>query len=413
MRPLVSAALVASAVLGGLATAAAPTFERDIRVDAPGRVAVTLDRAVYGSARADLGDLRVIDERGEVVPFVLDRGDEGPLPERRPSLLNRGRRPDGAAVADLDFGAGLSKDRLALRLSGDNFRRRVAISGSADGRDWTRLVDEAWVFAIPGPQAARYEEVELPANDHRLLRVEVAPGPDEPARFTIEEAWVPGRGRRPVREATLEPRLTRAEDAERRETWLVLDLGAAHQPFHAIDLRVEEPRFLREARVEARRDPAPGAASGRPPAWASLGGGVVYRLDHGGRTHECLRLAVSGRERAVRVRLANRDDRPLAVSGVAVRVPVERIVFEAGPGRQYRLSYGSGEGAPGFDLAATVGDAAAWAVDARQALLGEARRVAAAPAAVPWTERHRALVWGGLLAVVLALAGLTRRALRP
>jgi hypothetical protein len=408
-RPLAPAFLAALAA----AAAAPPTpFEREIRVAAPGRVAATLDRAVYESARLDLGDLRVLDDRGQAVPFLLDRGDRGASPETRPSLRNRGRRPDGAAVAELDFGGDLSKDRLALRLSGDNFRRRVTVSGSADGRGWVRLVDEAWVFAIPGLQAARYEEVELPANDFRRLRVEVAPGPDEPERVAIADAWVPGQGRRPVRETVLEPRFTRAEDTEHRESWLVLDLGAAHQPFHAIELRVTDARFLREAWVEARRDAGPGAPRGRPPAWVLLGRGVVYRLDHGGRTHECLRLAVSGRERAVRVRLANRDDRPLGVTGVALNAPVERVVFEAGPGRHYRLTYGSFERAPGFDLAATVGNVGAWAGDARPALLGEARRVASAPAAVPWTERHRALLWGGLLAVVLALAALTRRALR-
>jgi hypothetical protein len=120
------------------------------------------------------------------------------------------------------------------------------------------------VFAIPGLQTARYEEVELPANDFRRLRVEVAPGPDEPERVAIADAWVPGQGRRPVRETVLEPRFTRAEDTEHRESWLVLDLGAAHQPFHAIELRVTDARFLREAWVEARRDAGPGAPRGRP-----------------------------------------------------------------------------------------------------------------------------------------------------
>lgn len=406
------AALFAPAVVVGLAAAAPPVFEREIRVDVPGRVAVTLDPAVYQAARADLADLRVLDERGERVPYVLDRGDRGPSPEARASLRNRGRRPDGTAVADLDFGTGLSKDRLALRLSGDNFRRRVTVSGSAEGREWVRLVDEAWVFAIPGPEAARYEEVELPANDLRLLRVEVAPGPDEPERVAIEAAWAPAHGRRPVREAVLEPRLGRAEDAERRETWLLLDLGAARQPFHAIELHVADSRFLREAWVEARRDPDP-AAPGRAPTWALLGRGVVYRLDHGGRTRECLRLAVWGREPALRVRLANRDDQPLEVRGVTAHVPVERVVFEAGPGRLYRLAYGSGQPALGFDLAATVGDVTAWSADARPAALGESRRLVAPPAELPWTDRHPVLLWGGLIAVVLALAGLTWRALRP
>jgi hypothetical protein len=41
-----------------------PAWERPIEVDAAGRVSVRLDREVYEAARADLGDLRVRDERG-------------------------------------------------------------------------------------------------------------------------------------------------------------------------------------------------------------------------------------------------------------------------------------------------------------------------------------------------------------
>jgi hypothetical protein len=95
-----------------------------------------------------------------------------------------------------------------------------------------------------------------------------------------------------------------------------------------------------------------------------------------------------------------------------VSVPVERVVFEAAAGRSYRLVYGSREPAPTFDLARTVGDPAAWAAGAADVALGAVRRNAPLPAPVPWTERHPALLWGGLLAVVAALGLLTLRALR-
>ena len=158
MRRRAGRLLVVTAT-AALAVAAAPSpappaWERPIEVAAPGRISVRLDREVYEAARADLGDLRILDERGRDVPYVIDRADRLGLPEARPGIRNRGWSPDGAATAVLDFGRRLGKRRLQLRLSGDNFRRRVAVEGGDDGSAWVRLVDEAWVFAVPGTEPA-------------------------------------------------------------------------------------------------------------------------------------------------------------------------------------------------------------------------------------------------------------------
>ena len=408
--------LLAVIAAGALAVAAVPSpvppaFERTIEVNAPGRVFVRLDRDVYEAAYADLGDLRVSDERGRDVPYVIDRAEPLGFPDARPAIRNRGWSADGAATAVLDFGGRAGKRRLQLRLSGDNFRRRVAVSGGEDGADWVVLVDEAWVFAVPGNPPARYETVDLPENDFPLLRVVAHPAPDEKGRPAIEDAWVPGNGRPPRGEDRLIPRWSEAQDARARETWLTLDLGARHQPFHEVELDVTDERFFREARVEARRDPW---TVGGAVWWEEIGRGALYRLDHGGRRRECLRLEARGRERALRLRVRNLDDRPLKLRGVSVLVPVERLLFEAERTGVYRLTYGSSDRTkPSYDLARTAGDLVAWSEAARPAPLGPPRRSGASTEdGRPWTERHPSLLWGGLLAVVAALGALTWRALR-
>ena len=389
----------------------APVFERPIEIVRPGRVAVRLDREIYEGARRDLGDVRVLDGAGRLVPFLLDRGDaSGPRTDVVAAVSNQGWRADGAATAVLDFADRVRKTRLRLALSGDNFRRRVTVEGGGDGEPWTTLVDEAWVFAVPGNEAARYETLALPENDFPLLRVTVHPGEGEHGRVVVSGAVIPAVAEPPRSEDVLRPQWTRAEDANGRETWLTLDLGARHQPFDAIDLDVVDARFFREARVEARRETSPGSS---PLSWAEIGRGAVHRLEHGGRRRECLRLDVAGRERVLRVRLRNGDDRPLEVRGVSVRAPIERVVFEAAAGGSYRLAYGSlREPSPSFDLARSVGDPSAWAAAAADVPLANARRNSPAAPPLPWTERHPELLWGGLLAVVAALGLLTWRALR-
>jgi hypothetical protein len=412
MKLLAGAAAIASALVG-----APRLVERSIVVPAPGRVVVTLDQAVYESARHDLGDLRVR-EGGAEVPYLLEHVEEEvPRPTQRPQIHNRVFRRGQAAEATLDFGAPALKSQLTLSLSGDNFRRRVKVEGRAR-RDpgWATLTDSAFVFAVPGPAAARYETVPLPETNFPLLRVTVYSGPDDPEKIEILDAWTRPEPRRHPREVPLAPRLTRTEDAKGRETILTLDLGARYQPFRALLLEVADPAFFRGVTVEARVDPAPGAGgeAGAALAWRYLGECAVYRYAEDDAMRESLRLEVSGRERVLRLRVRNRDDRPLAIGGATVLVPVERLAFEARPGAQYRLRYGDPRvTAPAYDLVRTAGDPALFAARAREAALLPPQAVPAGTAAPPpWTERNPTVLWMGLIAVVMGLGAVTWRALR-
>jgi hypothetical protein len=95
-------------------------------------------------------------------------------------------------------------------------------------------------------------------------------------------------------------------------------------------------------------------------------------------------------------------------------VPVERLAFEARPGAPYVLSYGDPTlSPPVYDLARTAGDPALFAARAADAEVLAPRLVASpAPAPPPWTERHPAVLWAGLVVVVGALGAVTWRALK-
>jgi len=406
---------VAALVAAGAASPSPPAFEREIVGLSPGRVAVALDASVYEGARRDLADLRIRDDQGAAVPYLLECGATGGAPEPlRPTVLNRSFVRGQAASVALDFGDRVRKRELLLRLSGDNFRRRVMVEGSDDGQRWDIVTDTAYVFAVPGPSPARYETVSFPENDQPRLRVTVFMGPDDPPRIEIDDVSVRGETARLVEIGrAVVPSVTTDERAH--ETLLTLDLGARHQPFRGITLDVAEPRFFRGAVVEVRADPQPPARPGQaapPLQWIPLGEGALYRYPAEDGRGENLRLAVSGRDRVLRVRIRNRDDRPLTVRGVTVWSPVERLLFEAQVGRRYRVTYGSPDlHAPEYDLQRTA-DAEAWGAVAREARLGPAAALPPSSIALPWTERHPALLWTGLVVIVGLLGVVTWRALQ-
>ncbi len=393
----------------------AGAWERPIDVGPGGRVAVVVDRQVRSQARLDLGDVRVVDEQGHLVPFLVERFTTTTRTRLEPRLLNREFVRGQQESVTLDFGEAVSKDSLVLALSGDNFRRRVSVEASDDGRAFTTLTEDAYVFAIPGNPPSRFETVRLPANDRRYLRVVVHHGDGDGPRFDILSAAAEGGPRRVGRSQSLTPRLSRFEDPELHETQLVLDLEARGQPFEEIRLELADASFFRSVVVEARRDDVTPRSDGAPRAarWVGLGGAALYRYSERGQLRQQTAIHVAGRERAVRLRIRNRDDRPLDVTAVSVVVPVERLVFEAVPGHVYRLRYGGpAEAPPEFDLARTAGDPAAFGASAVEVRLQEPRALAAGADTRPWTERHPRLLWTALLLVVAALGAVTWRALR-
>lgn len=380
-----------------------PAYERPVATAGPGRVAVALDRDVYAGARADLGDIRVVDDAGKRVPFVIDRDAPEPPQPLHPAILNRGFVAGKTAGATLDFGQKVRKFALHVSLPGENFRRRVEVEGSDDGRAFTTLLDDAWLFAIPG--AARYERIVLPEGDHRFLRLTVHLGPEDPRRVEIGDVTAVG-GRAPTPAGVTVPVAVRAiqRDGE-HETLLVLDLPGPRHPFRSIDLDVATASFLRCVVVEAQRVPLD---------WVPIGDGVVYRYESGGRHYEKTRLEIGGRERRIRLRVRNLDDAPLEVRGASVVVPRERVLFEAEAGRVYWLTYGDAKAPfPSFDLQRTMGAPEAWAAQASEGRLGQPQRISGGPApSRPWTERYPALLWTGLVVVALLLGAVTWRALR-
>lgn len=422
-RARVGLALGAAAL--GLAAAPldVPRVERRIDVPRAGRVTVALDRDVYEHARPDLGDLRVMDEEDRPVPYLLERvGEEVPV-SKTPVILNRGFVRGQSATVTLDFEGPVLKRELVLSLSGDNFRRRVVVEGKGRSDEaWTTLTDTAYVFAVPASSAAgggdtiarRYETVTLPENNQQFLRVTVMKGEDETGELEIRGVTAGTAAWRRPREVPLVPRTVKTEDTQRHETLLTLDLGARHQPFRSVSLEAADPRFFRGVTVEARPDPPPGAPAGGPvPPWIMLGECAIYRYEVSGRTVESLRLELPGRQRTLRLRIHNRDDAPLGLGAVTVGVPVERLAFEAAPQRRYRLRYGAPAlTAPAFDLPRTVGDAALWTAAAEEGRLHPPVPLAAPSERVPWTDRHPALLWAGLVITVAVLGLVTRRALR-
>lgn len=319
-------AVIVAALLIGFAHGAERAREFAYRAPlqlAPGHAIyqVELPLAVHQSARrADLGDLRVFNGAGEVVPHALravttETKDEPPVevgifPYRAASpkaaALAGGAdakielRPGGAVVIDVrsgaaaepveprisayffDVGAG-DKALKALKLdweaNANGFSGRVDLHASDDLRTWRPLATGAPVLDLQmGGQRLELSRIEFAAARARYLRM----------------TWVEAQAMPLVRAAQVEPvalrpervRRTTEKEAQRgeKEGEYVVDLGAA-LAVQKVQIELPQQNTVSAIELWAR------ARASDP--WQRIDRSTYYRLLHGGQEFRNPERAVS------------------------------------------------------------------------------------------------------------------------
>ncbi len=427
-------ALAALALVGGVSLAAETEADQwkwraPIQPDqtpGEGLVELPIPPAVFDRARPDLADLRVRSADGREAAYVLrrPRGSSRRIPLEA-KLLNRTYRPGEQTSITADFGEKLLKNQIEVVTGGRNFRRRVRVRGSNDAKSWETVREGAFLFHIAGGPATggyRKDIIALPDNNQRYLRITIYHGPDDPEQLAIEEV-------RAYRTVEHPPETTPVEVADREvvnrpdreHTEINLDLGHRNLPLYRLRLRFREPNFFRPVEVLGRNRiervveiPVEGGAPRREvreEPWHHITGGAVYRYPGGGSA-ESLSLNLEGaRTRYLQVRVRNYDDPPLTFQGARVNRLRSYLAYRPGGRGPYMLYFGNESASrPRYDLERYADRLRGEGV--LTAALGEVERNPAfgvEEKEAPWAERHRGLIWAGLLLVLAVLGVLIYR----
>jgi len=303
-RSIFAGALLSLAAFS--ASAAAPAAGDDL-ARWPWVAAVTLDAnapagrwaqfelplEVLSHARRGLGDLRLTDAAGNIVPHVIRPARSWPIepPPAQPAKLIRRQSDAGRSIVTADFGAALARNRVEVLTDGADFLRPVKVEGSADGNSWRVLAEKDWLFRVASANAAyARSEVDLPANDCRYLRVSVSAGWGEqkpPTVKAVAARLVPDAFESVRAGAETEvPILSFAIYGNEEVSYVEYDLGFGKLPLSRLELplRAGEPCFRqvevlgRDTRTVAAGDSNSVRQRAADDPWRSLGGGVVYEL---------------------------------------------------------------------------------------------------------------------------------------
>lgn len=359
-------------------------YTRALTAPAEAPVSFDPDGPMYGHAAVDLPDLRVLDSRGEQVPW-RPQPLPAAVPSRSVALVARGRR-DGVVSVVVDRGpaAGIV-DRIELDIPDRAFVGDVVVQGSTSGTEATyAMLSTTPIYAVKGAVNARSTTAVFPATDYRYFLVQ-AHGVSRIA------------GARVAREPRETPlRRVEASPVRRngpRATIVRLDLGYANVPVDAVRVRSSTPRYVRRVTVEGSNDGT---------TFVPLGEGEVARF----RGVDLSRLDVAARHRHLRVTIRNGDDAPLEGLRVVPEARARPLLLSEGFRPPFRLFYGAKTvAAPAYDFE-QIPAAATGFERAREGRLGPERANAAfEPAADTRSlfERHKGLVNAALVLAAIAV----------
>jgi hypothetical protein len=203
--------------------------------------------------------------------------------------------------------------------------------------------------------------------------------------------------------ATATPQIS--EDPATKSTLARFDLGITGLPVNRLRLESSSPQFQRAVGIETSDDGQ---------SWSLAGGGTIARLPGPEFTEESLTLSASGGHRYFRLRIYNRDDKPIQISRIQAEGQVNQVKFLAPAQGSYWLYYDALEPdsamMPEYDLANVLARQSlpehTWALDRQEP--SPFYHPPPAPTK-PWSEQHPAILYTVLGGAVLALGIATYR----
>ena len=270
--------LFAFALLFGVSASAAnlPSdwqHEQSFDVSTAGLVKISLPVETLDAARPALEDLRLYDDAGNEVPYLIER----PVPVAKVVQAAKSFQVSlnaNKTVITLETGLAQPLDGVTLETPAMNFIKAVRVESSDDGKSWQTLAQGQPIFRQPygASQFANF----LSADVFKMAAADRG----RPA-FATDSVHRRARPSRPPGEPApgeLIPVTITERDENPGETRLALNLGAANLSVASVQIETAEPLFMRQVSIAV---PQISEDSIRE---QTIGQGVIYRVAVEGQT---------------------------------------------------------------------------------------------------------------------------------
>ena len=318
--------------------------EQHFEIASPGLIKLSLPPETRDAARPALEDLRLYDDSGNELPFLIER----PVPAGKAvqaaksfqvSLNNR------TTIITLQTGLTQPLDGVTLESPADNFIKAVRVDGSEDGKSWQPITQGQPIFRQA--YGASQLHISFPAGAWRSLRLTVDDQRSQAIPFTGARLHAAAAVATPNETQTA---IVAERDENPGETRLTLNLGAANLDVAAVKIETDEPLFTRTVTLAVPQILENGIRE------QVVGQGVIYRVAVAGQSASAdlsVPLDAQVRSRELVLLIQNADSPPLPISAVRVeRRPVYLVFLARSVGTFHLLTGNKFCAAARYDLAA-------------------------------------------------------------
>jgi hypothetical protein len=343
----------AAAALACLLAAVAPAHALEITswqnrqsvpIERTGVIKFALPPATLDRARADLGDLRLLDPAGRETPFAIERAAPVGTPAMRASRSFRATLVNGSTQIILETGTTAPLIEVVLASPAPAFLKPARLEISADGQEWEIVQRDVPLFRQFGAEQLRFD---LERRTTAWIRITLDDSRTKAVPITGATLALAATSTPPVT-TPLPARIVR-RDEYAGESVLTLDIGGAHVSLASLRFVAADALFVRNISI-AVRELHEGTASERV-----LATGMIYRVAAEGlppRGRLDVPLDVAAPSRELLVHISNGDSPPLTGSDVGATQRPTWLVFAAGAPGSYVLLTGNADVAPArYDLA--------------------------------------------------------------
>jgi hypothetical protein len=365
---------------------------------------ITLPSEIYGPAQGSLADLRLSDESGTEIPYLLyAQQEQCQRTWRGIPVSDTGFIPGQHSQAVIDTGSeGAPHNAVEITSDQKDFFTWTEISASDDRINWRIVREKTPFYHFDSDEQNKGEILNYPLTRSRWLRLRFLQG--EKA-LLVTGARITHEVRIEAERIPLDVEFQIAARQAEQETLRQTDLGQMRPPVSAFRFASSQAEFHRGIRISASED-------GRN--WRNIAHGHIYRHTVGNDEKQRAALEISFPEthaRFWRFSVINRNDPALPDLQAQMLTTPRHLAFRPGAGQNYRLLYGNPRATTAQYELAQISKDSQWK-SAPVSALGKEELNRDYVSSAPWSDRHPWLLWTALIAAVSLLAWMAINALR-
>ncbi|MDN5286992.1 MAG: hypothetical protein JWR38_3266 [Mucilaginibacter sp.] len=156
------------------------------KTDSTGFYRISLQPAVVAKAKADLSDIRIIDDKGNFVPYI--QAGSLPLKDQKSFVVftpvDTRLSTDTGTTFIVENKTGLALDRLWIKLQNTAVQRKVNLVGSDDLKQWFAIQEDISLQeAVANSEGTFMQSLSFPASNYRYLKILVNDKNKTPIKF--------------------------------------------------------------------------------------------------------------------------------------------------------------------------------------------------------------------------------------